>query len=161
MAELQSTDEQLPAHESAARDAADRLRLLMEFVAARDVTCPRCGYNLRMMQADVCTECGTQVVLGIHAAEPIMRAWIAAMVGASLGAGIGLLFLMLVVGKAGMPPREWWWLLLLSWVDMPITVLLVLKRRAFLRWGSGGQWACAVALGFALAAILIGLANSR
>ena len=131
--------------------------MLRTFLAARDVPCPRCGYNLRAATGDRCAECGTVVRLGVSPVEPVMRAWVVALVFASIGAGIGVLFLALVVGRAGMPPSEWYWLIGLSWTCIPAAVALSLLRRRFVRLSAGAQWSIAAAFAVADVAMFVGL----
>jgi hypothetical protein len=95
-------------------DTVADAELLARYLADRDVPCPKCGYNLRTLSGRCCTECGTALRLGVSPVEPILRAWIASVVAAATGAGIGMLFLALILGRAGMPPREWFWIVWLS-----------------------------------------------
>jgi hypothetical protein len=69
---------------------------LRTFLAARDVSCPACGYNLRDLQTDRCPECGDQLLLRIGLVEPRQGALIAGLVG--LAAGLGLGGLLLIYG---------------------------------------------------------------
>jgi predicted amidophosphoribosyltransferase len=41
--------------------AEEEARLLREFLAERDVLCPRCGYNLRGLDKPYCPECGLAI----------------------------------------------------------------------------------------------------
>ena len=135
--------------------------LLARFLADRDVSCPRCGYNLRTLQGERCTECGTKIELGVHAAEPILAPWIAANVPASLGGGMGLLFLVLILAGAGMPPTHWWWMVFGCWACILIEIMLLWRRRVFLRRNAALQWSTAIVLWLILAALVIGLARVR
>jgi hypothetical protein len=62
---------------------------LIEFLAKRDVPCPRCGYSLRALTADRCPECGDPLVLTVGLAEPKMGDFIGTLVALALGAGGG------------------------------------------------------------------------
>ncbi|MFO0830419.1 MAG: hypothetical protein U0637_01120 [Phycisphaerales bacterium] len=42
---------------------------LRSYLASRDVPCARCGYNLKGLTGDRCTECGARVELGVHPAR--------------------------------------------------------------------------------------------
>ena len=81
--------------------------LLRQFVAARDVGCPVCNYNLRDLTTDRCPECGDQLVLRINMAEPRQGWVVAGLVGLSAGAGLhGLLILYAFIRIAkGDSPR--------------------------------------------------------
>lgn len=70
---------------------------LIGFLAARDVPCPACGYNLRGLTTDRCPECDRELVLQIRLAEPRMAAWITAVVGSAAMTGFHGLFLTLAV----------------------------------------------------------------
>lgn len=134
--------------------------LLRAFLADRDVPCPRCGYNLRTLAGDRCTECGTALMLTVNATEPIQRAWIAAMVAATLGAGIGLMFLALILGEAGLPPREWYWIIGISWAFFPVVAVLIWKRRTFLRGATWVQVWLVAAVCVPLAVLAVGIAKT-
>jgi hypothetical protein len=43
--------------------------LVAAFLADHDVPCPRCGYNLRGLNASACPECSLKLNLGIHPAH--------------------------------------------------------------------------------------------
>lgn len=44
--------------------------LLAHFLAARDVPCPSCGYNLRDLQSSACPECGQPLNVRLDAIDP-------------------------------------------------------------------------------------------
>ncbi len=61
---------------------------LKQFLAGRDLACPRCDYNLRDLEGDRCPECGDQLKLAIN---PVQRKQAACLTGLMiLAAGAGL-----------------------------------------------------------------------
>src|SRR5687768_6030087 len=114
MSSLQSSSRSDEAADADQDLAMTDRELLVEFLSSRDVECPRCGYNLRTLQGDRCTECGLRMTLALRAAEPMLVAWITATVAAALGAGIGLLFAALSIAH-GLPPPRHTWIIALSW----------------------------------------------
>ena len=84
--------------------------MLRQFLHGRDVVCPGCQYNLRDLTGSRCPECGQDLVLQLHLAEPRQSALLTGLIGLSAGAGLnGLLviyFLMMVFvierGASGM-----------------------------------------------------------
>jgi hypothetical protein len=59
-------------------DPAPRPRLLEQFLASRDVSCPRCRYNLRGLRCSSCPECGSalQLVVAVDPAHWLDAPWI-------------------------------------------------------------------------------------
>lgn len=75
------------------------LELLRTYLAGRDTPCPVCGYNLRDLPSERCTECGTELRLHVH---PIVRVdwrYTAAMLGAVAGIISGLILAALGFGS--------------------------------------------------------------
>jgi hypothetical protein len=81
---------------SPADDPKSHQRILLEFLADRDVECPNCKYNLRSLTSRRCPECGEEMKLSVGLVEPKQAAFIAGIVG--LSAGVGLCGLLLVYG---------------------------------------------------------------
>lgn len=83
--------------------------MLTEYLAARDVGCPGCGYNLRGLTGRACPECAQALRLVVNLEEPRLGGWIAGMIGTAAGAGFnGLLVLYVAVmiareGTGGLP----------------------------------------------------------
>ena len=67
--------------------------LLPAFLAARDVACPGCGYNLGGLREPRCPECGEAIVLRVGLVEPRKAAGIAGLIGLAAGAGMNGLLL--------------------------------------------------------------------
>lgn len=72
--------------------AADDV-LLRTYLHEREAPCPRCGYNLRDLQADGCPECGEQLVLQLGAARQPIRLLITGLIGLMVGGGFSLMCL--------------------------------------------------------------------
>jgi hypothetical protein len=92
-----------PAPPPAGPDA-DR-EFLIHWLADRDTPCLLCGYNLRGLTRPVCPECGNELRLSVSLADPYIKAWIALLVALMLPAGLGLLWLVMIILKG--PPRGW------------------------------------------------------
>lgn len=73
-------------------DSAE-LDLLPVFLAARDVACPSCGYNLRGLREARCPECGEAIALQVGLVEPRQAAGITGLIGLAAGAGMNGLLL--------------------------------------------------------------------
>lgn len=140
---------------SAARDEG---ALLREFVSGRDVLCPMCGYSLRDLLTGRCPECGEELCLRINLAEPKMRAYIAGLVGLSVGLGFSGLLLVwvgyMVAARGGGPGlREVAPLLLQVAVEAPVFVWWM-RKGAWIRrrskesrvWLAAGCWALTLVL---------------
>ncbi len=52
---------------------------IAQFLAGRDVECPRCGYNLRDQTSDRCPECAHALTLSIQAQRPVPLGWYVAL----------------------------------------------------------------------------------
>ncbi|MBY0311154.1 MAG: hypothetical protein K2W85_03705 [Phycisphaerales bacterium] len=71
-----------------------RQRLLNELLAAEDVACPNCSYNLRGLTGDRCPECNQRLALRVNLAEPNLGAFLTGLIG--IGMGFGFCALLLV-----------------------------------------------------------------
>jgi hypothetical protein len=85
--------------------------MLRAFLAARDVPCPGCGYNVRDLPGDVCPECGERLRLHFTLVDPRKGAQITGLVGLAAGAGFGGLLLLffgatLVIDRSDMSDEE-------------------------------------------------------
>jgi len=111
---------------------ADAQRLFTEFVAHRDVQCPRCDYSLRNAMHPRCPECGEPLRLAISTEGPIMGALLTT-VAPGLGCGIcSLIFAALIVVHPGAPGPIViaTFLMFLSGIA---ALVIVSRRRAFMR----------------------------
>ncbi len=67
---------------------------LIDFVATRDLPCPRCDYNLRGISQPQCPECGEKLELGVYFDEPYNPAWVRLVAMVCMGAGAGSILLL-------------------------------------------------------------------
>lgn len=131
--------------------------LLVAFLRDRDAPCPGCGYNLRGLGAARCPECGHRLRLAVERPERGHGAWAAVVAATWAGAGAGLVFLAIALGRGNVPGRfpmreaVFWF-----FACMPLAAHAVSHRGAFLRLNPAARrrWAAAAvgatALAFAL-----------
>ena len=136
--------------------------LLTQYLARRDVPCPRCGYNLRDATSDACPECGDRLQLQVALVEPRLAAFVTTIVAISIGLGGSALFSLIAVLEA---PGGWWrelvaWLLLgqLALTALALPTIL-LSRRRIRRAGRLARWiiatlACLLVLGLWIAIVV-------
>ncbi len=62
-------------------------QLLKSLLAARDIACPVCRYNLRAIVSANCPECGAILDLRVGSADLRMGAWLIALVAVAIGLG--------------------------------------------------------------------------
>ncbi|MHC5024153.1 MAG: hypothetical protein ACYTGG_09610 [Planctomycetota bacterium] len=129
---------------------------LAGFLDDRDVPCPRCGYNLRGARSGRCPECGDRLTLQVGLVEPRLGAYVALLVGASLGFGGGGLFGLVALFQA---PSDWWSsaagiaLFTLTVVGAIALLLVLVLRRRIRRRSHLTQWLLAAILWIAVVAI--------
>lgn len=134
---------------------------LVDFVANRDVPCPRCGHNLRRLTCATCPECGIGLALRVGATEPYRLTW-AVMFGVhAMMAGVGALFILLTLAVGdpnprGMPGYLGYYGPIAS-VPLPVASLLLRRRFCMLhaRW----QWAAVAGSLAWLIAIAVGVVD--
>lgn len=120
--------------------------LLIQFLLGADVPCPRCGYNLRDLQGNRCPECGDELRLQVGLVEPRYGPYLAALSGACLGLGAGVLLGLVALVEA---PLSWWsetcarLLLVLIGLTAVLVPALLLRRRNFRRRTPASQWTAA------------------
>lgn len=129
-----------PNHEE--QPALERV-LLRDYLFARDVPCPACGYNLRQLQTETCPECGSQLQLTVGVVGGLSSAWITTLVATLLPAGIGLPFHVLLLIAFGHgasvldiaeEPQGVVFLVLLTYsmACIPAVITLLSARRKFI-----------------------------
>jgi hypothetical protein len=133
---------------------ADDGTALLNFVASRDMPCPACGYNLRMLSKPVCPECGLSLKLTVGSGEPFRRAWAIVLCLNAMVGGAGLFFLLITLNAGGPTFDEFveylWYFIAILWIPVPLLILLIRKR--FCRWDSYAQNAI---LGMSVLLILV------
>jgi hypothetical protein len=88
--------------------APDHLR---HFLAARDIPCPACGYNLRDLAIDHCPECGEALFLAVRGLHEPTGPALVRLLAAALPLGFNAIFTAIgVVGAAfshSWRPDDW------------------------------------------------------
>jgi hypothetical protein len=125
-------------------EASDNHALLVDYLSQHEESCPRCGYNLKMLTGDRCPECGDRLRLRVGLVEARLKAYIAAVVACCLGFGGAFFFLVIILCYA---PRSYWeknlspWLMIVqSVITGSLMVLLLTRRMWFTRKPQGHQW---------------------
>ncbi len=153
--------------------------LLREFLAERDVPCPRCGHNLRASNGRICPECGGAVAGMVILSRPRVLerptragAWTASFICVSAAAlthlilAAAALLVSILITTTGFGPT--------SGIEWPIAIvhgafgfglsiativvwkgLLVRKGGRLLRWLSGAAYVALALLSFAAAFIIL------
>lgn len=130
---------------------------LLDFLRDRDVACPLCGYNLRGLTSPRCPECGRDLRLSVGLAEPFLRAWVLLAVATVAPAGIGLVFVAVLIRDRAFMPREWWYVASAVYflACIPLAVVVLICRRWFVRLPKRVQWTAAAAIALLSATLLI------
>ncbi len=112
-------------------EQATEAELLQALLAARDVPCPVCAYNLRRITSANCPECGAQLDLRVASTDLKLGPWLVALLGLALPAGfvgvyavLGLVYLAVAVVSTGFDPG----------VGVMLLPLAVTGAYAFLLW---------------------------
>ena len=72
---------------------------LLEFLADRDMPCPACGYNLRMLNKPTCPECGLPIKLTVGSQVAFRRTWAIALCLSGMIAGVGMVFILVTIAS--------------------------------------------------------------
>ncbi len=146
-----------PGDQTAPTDADG---LLLDFVRDRDVTCPRCGYNLRNLTKPVCPECRHDLVLAVGLKKPRFG-WFLVTITPGLFSAIAaalLLMPIMIVPLLGGGRATWRFVAVdaFGWLSGFAVLVLLKYRFVFLRQPQPTQrmWA-AVAWGIHLAAFAV------
>ncbi|XAM01564.1 hypothetical protein OT109_09230 [Phycisphaeraceae bacterium D3-23] len=127
---------------------------LLDYVAQREVPCPRCGYNLRGLTQPSCPECGNGLVLSVGSSSPLNRAWLTMLAALLLPAGIGLFgcigvaMAMQYISPGDLVPRDAEQAFAMFAVGytiacIPLSISAVALRRWFSRLPATPQVVCA------------------
>lgn len=110
---------------------ATETELLRALLAARDMPCPVCAYNLRRITSANCPECGAQLDLRVASTDLKIGPWLVALFGLALPAGFvgvyaiaGLIWLAVAIVTGGFSPD-------MSMLIIPIAITC---SYAFLLW---------------------------
>ena len=126
---------------------------LLDFVATRDMACPACGYNLRMLNKPSCPECGLPLKLTVGSDEPFKRAWAITLCLNAMIAGMGVFFLTATLVQDGPDFDEFyvfiWYLGPMIWIPVPL--LLFWLRPVFCKLDARWQY---TAIGLTVAWII-------
>ncbi|MFI4860535.1 MAG: hypothetical protein ACIAXF_07645 [Phycisphaerales bacterium JB063] len=132
----------------------DETQALLDYVAEREVACPRCGYNLRGLTQPRCPECGNGLKLTVGSDSPINKAWLTMVVALIAPAGIGM-FGCVAVGMSlqyfspsDLVPRDAEQAFAMFSVGyaiacIPLSIAAIALRRWFSRLSAGTQGTCA------------------
>lgn len=128
---------------------------LLDFVAQREVPCPRCGYNLRGLTQPACPECGDKLKLTVGSLSPMNRAWLTMLSALLMPAGIGAIICVVVI----MSLQHFGWgdlmpgdaveafgilVILYAVACIPMSIAAIVLRRPFSRLPRGAQTVAAI-----------------
>lgn len=138
--------------------------LLEDLLRGHDEPCPGCGYSLRGLRGGRCPECGSDLELRVGLVQPRQGAFIAGLVGLSMGLGLSALLVLyagvmiLRFGLSGGPPlRVFFGYNGGAAVVHGVAVLLWIRAQRRLRLaGARTRWTLA-ALGWALSLVNLGI----
>jgi len=115
--------------------------ILKLFLEDRDQPCPQCGYNLRDLAGNKCPECGEEIVLRLHFAEPKQAAALAGLIALAAGVGFNvLLLLFLIAVRDPLRPEIFPPLALGAVVFLGATALWLKMWRPIRRLGAVRRW---------------------
>ena len=75
--------------------------LVVEFLSDADAACPVCGYQLRGIGADRCSECGSAIHLEVAGPSLGSFWWLGSLIGCGVAAAITALTLVDLLGRVG------------------------------------------------------------
>ena len=155
------------AHTDEEHSEAQLLELLL---AARDIPCPVCGYNLRAIASTNCPECGAKLDLRVGSTDLKLGPWLAAVLAVALPLGacaIWVIMICAVMTIEGMWASD----AVIATITLAAAGILyggglaqlLVKRRRFWKWSRTKQRVTALIIGsasiFVLASILTWLAR--
>lgn len=144
----------------------DEQTLLLWFLHERDVTCPRCGYNVRNLTQPVCPECREELALSVRT-RGLRVMWFLAAVAPAFYSGLAAPIVLadLIYETRTMHLNvawPWWAADAIGWLCAAFAVGLVLRRECFLQQSMAQQrrfaawvWAAHAALFVAFIAITL------
>jgi hypothetical protein len=125
----------------------DRSDMLRAFLAAQDIECPSCRYNVRGLRTDVCPECNQKLTLRLALTEPRLAGFIAGLAGLTSGLGFHTVlaafftYYYVFVRVRGGPPVDAYHMLLISAAILGVmTWLWIANGGAIRRMSFGARW---------------------
>jgi hypothetical protein len=148
-----------PAQKKTRESVPSDEALLVAFLSDRDVVCPLCSYNLRGLTHPRCPECGQELRLTVGAVDVYLLAWIAAVAALCAAAGVGIIFVFILMAtRFYVPPFPSMWENISFYVpivSIPGCLAVIFFRRSFLRIPRYRQWGISIAIIAVLAAALV------
>jgi hypothetical protein len=84
--------------------------VLQQFLIGRDVSCPRCSYNLRDSIGVHCPECGVPLELHINSAYRRLGWWLFGLIALAVPFGFNLVLALIAgYGAYNMRKARWGW----------------------------------------------------
>jgi hypothetical protein len=124
----------LPATTGPTQAPADLDGFTLAYLRAHEAECPACGYNVHALTQPRCPECGRGLVVQVTTAAGFSWQWIMSLVVSSLGAGVGLLVLLVVLGEGMHEPSNAIRFVLFYFMgNIPLPLMVLATRRRFLR----------------------------
>ena len=145
-------------------------------VAGRWLTCPRCLSSVgnpnelvadpsgrpappsaEELRQTVCPECGRELRLSVGLAEPFLQAWILLAIAILVPAGIGLVFVVILLRDREFMPNQWWYIASAAYfmACIPLAAVALILRPRFIRLAKRTQWAAAAPIALVSALMLI------
>jgi hypothetical protein len=118
---------------------------LLRYLRARDgVLCPLCRNDLGGIANAICPRCGEKLIVGIGIANPYLHAWVTMAAALLLGAGLGVLVVLVTLSERW--PNETLIRVALCYfiANIPLAAVCLIFRRRFLRLSRGVQWWIAI-----------------
>jgi hypothetical protein len=98
---------------------------------------------LRNLQSTRCPECGEALKLSVTVVDAYLKAWISLLVVACAGAGLGILWLLMMTTRGFPPSGTFQITIVIHLLMVPVVPILLARRRAFLRLQRPTQWSLA------------------
>lgn len=117
--------------------------ILQTYLAEHDASCPSCAYNLRGLTGETCPECGSALRLQVGLVEQRVGALIGCFIAVSFAVGFDSFPWVLVLTLLGFEGISdllfyFFWPAVIATTQcvcgLLVGLLLLYKRRAFLRW---------------------------
>ena len=109
--------------------------LLVEYLRDHEETCPKCGYNLRMLTKPRCPECGNELTLSVGTIKQKAGSWIALSAAINTCAGLGILWtpLLIIYGIPSALPKILFLPVFFHVLMIPVALFLMVAKNEFLK----------------------------